>query len=365
MPRDGEAGRDRGRRAARTDRPVTVDGPVDGLVVIDKPGGWTSHDVVARLRRIYGQRRVGHAGTLDPGATGVLLVGLGRATRLLRFLSEAGKAYRGVVVLGVATDTLDFEGTVTYERPMPVSRAEVEAAAARFVGPIEQVPPMVSAVKVGGRRLHQLAREGVEVERAPRPVHIHRLEVEDFEPGPHPRVTIAVECSSGTYVRTLAADLGAALGGPAHLGSLRRLRVASFGLDEARTLEEVAADPSACVLPPAVAMRDLAAVVVDGDGAVAVARGRPLPAAAVPGPGAGPGPFAVIGPDGRLLAVHERRGSGTRASVVVVPPPERPPGDPPGGGPGAEGGVTGGGAGGGGVHPGSAGEDRPPPGVRR
>lgn len=301
---------------------------IDGLVVVDKPAGWTSHDVVARLRRVHGQRRVGHAGTLDPAATGVLLVGLGRVTRLLRFLSDAGKAYRGVVVLGIATDTLDADGTVTAERPMPVTREEVEAAAAGFVGDIEQVPPMVSAVRIGGRRLHELAREGVEVDRPARPVRIERLEVEAFAAGPHPQATIRLECSSGTYVRTLAADLGAALGGPAHLASLRRLAVASFGLDEAHTLEEIEADPAAHVLDPATAMRDLPVIRADRELAVAVARGTPIGGDAVPGPGAGPGPFAVLGPDGELLAVHERRGAMTRAAVVLPPPAAAPP--PPG-----------------------------------
>ncbi len=130
----------------------------DGLVVVDKPAGSTSHDVVARLRKVYGQRRVGHAGTLDPDATGVLLVGLGRATRLLRYLSEAGKAYRGRVVFGIATSTLDAAGEILDQRPMPLTRDEVERALPRFVGDIEQLPPMVSAVKIGGRRLHELAR---------------------------------------------------------------------------------------------------------------------------------------------------------------------------------------------------------------
>src|SRR5438552_1542292 len=141
----------------------------DGLVVVDKPAGCTSHDVVARLRRVYGQRRVGHAGTLDPDATGVLLVGLGRATRLLRYLSEAGKAYEGRIVFGIATSTLDAAGEIVDQRPMPLTRRDVERALPRFVGDIEQLPPMVSAVKVGGRRLHELARAGQEVERAPRP----------------------------------------------------------------------------------------------------------------------------------------------------------------------------------------------------
>src|SRR5437588_391394 len=159
---------------------------VEGLVVVDKPAGWTSHDVVARLRRIYGLRRVGHAGTLDPDATGVLLVGLGRVTRLLRFLQEAGKSYRGRVVFGVATDTLDASGAVLERADMQITRAQLDTATCAFTGDIEQVPPMVSALKVGGRRLYELARKGKEVERAPRPVRIDVLEIEEFEPGPYP-----------------------------------------------------------------------------------------------------------------------------------------------------------------------------------
>ncbi|MDP9387794.1 MAG: tRNA pseudouridine(55) synthase TruB, partial [Actinomycetota bacterium] len=190
--------------------------PADGVVVVDKPAGWTSHDVVARCRRIFGQRRVGHAGTLDPGATGVLVVGLGRATRLLRFVTDLPKSYTGEVVLGVATSTLDAGGEETGRWDMSaVSADDVVGAARRFVGPLEQVPPMVSALKVGGRRLHALARAGVEVERPARPVVVHRLEV---APAGEPGVfRIEVDCSSGTYVRSLAADLGAALGGGAHL----------------------------------------------------------------------------------------------------------------------------------------------------
>src|SRR2546421_5668114 len=141
----------------------------DGLVVVDKAAGWTSHDVVAKLRGVYGQKRVGHAGTLDPDATGVLLVGLGRSTRLLRFLQEAGKAYRGTIVFGVSTTTLDAAGEVVDRHPMPVDRSDVEEAVAAFVGEIEQLPPMVSAVKIAGRRVHELARLGEEGERAPPP----------------------------------------------------------------------------------------------------------------------------------------------------------------------------------------------------
>lgn len=292
---------------------------IDGLVVVDKPAGCTSHDVVAKLRRVYGQRRVGHAGTLDPDATGVLLVGLGRATRLLRFLQEAGKAYRGTVVLGVATDTLDAAGTVVAEQAMDVTREQVEAATLGFVGDIEQVPPMVSALKVGGRRLHELARRGEEVERVPRPVRVDRFDVEAFTGGSLPEVTVLVECSSGTYVRTLAADLGAALGGVAHLRDLRRLRVGSFTLDEAAPLDRIEADPEVHVLTPALAMRDLIPLTVGPERARAVSHGSAFPADLVDGDAAtgGSGPFAVLDDAGALLAVYERRGSALRPSVVL------------------------------------------------
>src|SRR6476469_6238744 len=152
----------------------------DGLVVVDKPPGWTSHDVVARMRKLYGQRRVGHAGTLDPDATGVLLVGLGRATRLLRYLQDAGKAYRARIVFGIATDTLDASGAVLERAEMPITREQLEQTLPAFVGDIEQVPPMVSAIKVGGRKLYELAREGIEIERKPRAVRIDRLDITDF-----------------------------------------------------------------------------------------------------------------------------------------------------------------------------------------
>jgi len=290
----------------------------DGLVVVDKAPGWTSHDVVAKLRGVYGQRRIGHAGTLDPDATGVLLVGLGRVTRLLRYLQEAGKEYRARVVFGVATDTLDASGAVLERAEMAFTSAELDAAARAFVGDIQQVPPMVSALKVGGRRLYELARAGVEVERAARPVHIGELVVEDLEPGAYPEATIRVACSSGTYVRTLAADLGEALGGCAHLGSLRRLRVGGFVLDDARTLEAIEADPDAAVRPPTDAVRDLDRVRVDAEGARAVAHGATFAAPALIGDNDGPGPFAVVDEQGALLAVYERRGGGVKPSVVLA-----------------------------------------------
>ena len=282
------------------------------MIVVDKPAGITSHDVVAHCRRALGQRQVGHGGTLDPAATGVLLVGAGSATRLLRFVSDLSKTYEGEVVLGVETTTLDADGEVVATHEMgEVTLDAVREAAARFVGPLEQVPPMVSAVKVGGRRLHELARAGVEVERAARPVVVHRF---DVEAGPERQVVrIAVDCSSGTYVRSLAADLGAALGGGAHLRRLRRTAVGPFTLAEALPLSDVSPE---VLLPPAAAVRHLPSVVVEGGTAGAVAHGAVL--ARQVGPFDGDGPWAVLDGEGALLAVYEARGEERVKPSVVL-----------------------------------------------
>jgi tRNA pseudouridine55 synthase len=296
-----------------------------GLVVVDKPAGWTSHDVVAKLRRAYGQRRIGHAGTLDPDATGVLLVGLGRVTRLLRFLQDAGKSYRATIGFGIATDTLDASGEVVERRELPITRAQLDEAAREFTGEIEQVPPMVSALKVGGRKLYELARRGEEIERKARRVRVDALVVEEFRGGPFPEAVVRVDCSSGTYVRSLAADLGAALGGPAHLRGLRRTRVGSFTLDEARPLDAIVADPEVALLPPAAAVRDLPRATVDAAHARAVLHGRPLGdddldlGRAVAAAVASGGPFAVFDDGGGLLAVYEpAAGGGAKPAVVVA-----------------------------------------------
>jgi tRNA pseudouridine55 synthase len=289
-----------------------------GLVAVDKPAGWTSHDVVARMRRIFGQRRVGHAGTLDPDATGLLLVGLGRATRLLRFLSESGKEYRAHVMFGVATDTLDASGAVLERTEMPLTRAQLERATEAFTGTIAQVPPMVSALKVKGRRLYDLARAGEEVERKSRDVRIDEVEIEDFTAGGYPEATLRISCSSGTYIRSLAADLGTALGGCAHLVALRRLRIGSFRLEEARSLSEIEANPESVLLAPLEAVRDLERVHLHGEQERAIAHGATFAAHAVLPPDAGPGPFAVANADGVLLAVYERRGAGIKPAVVLA-----------------------------------------------
>ncbi len=290
----------------------------EGLAVIDKEAGWTSHDVVAKSRGVLGTRKIGHSGTLDPDATGVLVLGVGRATRLLRFLTALGKEYTGQVVLGASTSTLDSSGDVTATFDMAaVTPAEVAEAATRFVGDIEQIPPMVSAVKVGGRRLHEIAREGGEVERAPRPVTVHRFDVTPAdEPGVY---DVVVTCSSGTYVRTLAADLGEALGGGAHLRKLRRTAVGPFTLAEAHPLE------SPVLLPMAEAFRDLPAVVVDEATAVDISYGRPMDAEALGLGSAGldvDGPWPVLGPDGSLLAVYGPHGDrpGRVKPIMVLAP---------------------------------------------
>lgn len=290
----------------------------DGLAVIDKAPGWTSHDVVAKARGILHNKKIGHSGTLDPDATGVLLLGIGRATRLLRYLTALPKSYVGEIVLGAETTTLDSSGEVvaTYDMSA-VSPAAVQAAATALTGHILQIPPMVSAVKVDGRRLHELARAGVEVERQPRPVTVHRFEVEPVEgrPGVY-RAT--VDCSSGTYVRTLAADVGRALGGGAHLQALRRTAIGSFSVDEARPLEDV------LVVPITEVMRDYPSVTVSDEVASAVGHGKVLERAELGLPrgsdGVADGPWAVVGADGGLLAVYEpHRGSTVKPAVVVAP----------------------------------------------
>ena len=285
---------------------------VDGLVVVDKAAGWTSHDVVAKCRGIFGQKRVGHAGTLDPGATGVLLVGLGRVTRLLRYPGALPKTYVGEVVLGTETSTLDDEGEVTATYDMSgVTLDEVRTTAERFVGDIEQVPPMVSAVKVGGRRLHELARAGEEVERAARPVTVHSLSV---GPGSEQGVfTVEVTCSAGTYVRVLAADIGHALGGGAHLRRLRRTAVGGFSIGDANAVEAVGLDD---VLPAVEAMRGYSRVEVEARVANEVRHGRVLSGTGLGVEGAGP--WAVVDADGALLAVYEPyEGDQIKPAVVV------------------------------------------------
>ena len=288
-----------------------------GLAIVDKPVGVTSHDVVGMLRRRFGERQVGHGGTLDPDATGVLVVAVGMTTRLLRFVEKTQKEYAGEVVLGTETNTLDAAGevTATFDMTGVTIDDARRLVADHLTGPIQQIPPMVSAIRVDGRRLHELAREGIEIERQPRPVVIDRF---DVWPTEDPLVLrIEVECSAGTYIRSLAADLGTLLGGGAHLRGLRRTRVGSFTLAEA-------AGPDDCVLLPVeAAVRSLVRVEVDDATAALIANGRVLPR------WSGPGPWAVFGGEGGgLLAVYESFGDapddgagGTAKPAVVLPRP--------------------------------------------
>jgi tRNA pseudouridine55 synthase len=277
-----------------------------GLAVVDKPAGVTSHDVVGMLRRRFDERQVGHAGTLDPDATGVLLVGVGKATRLLRFLTALGKTYTGEVVLGTSTSTLDSAGEVTGTFDMPAVTVQMarQAAAQHLTGAIMQIPPMVSAVRVDGKRLHELARAGIEVDRQPRPVTVYSFAVAGTDDASVLR--IEVRCSAGTYIRTLADDLGRLLGGGAHLRNLRRTAVGSFGVDEALP-------PDECVLmSPLDALRDYQRVDVDEPTAHMVRNGRVLDRFA------GDGPWAVVDTDGALLAVYEPFGAEAKPAVVIA-----------------------------------------------
>jgi len=281
----------------------------DGIAVVDKEAGWTSHDVVAKARGVLGTRKVGHSGTLDPDATGVLVLGVGRATRLLRYLTLLPKTYTCQILLGAETSSLDASGDVTAEHDMSaVTLDQVLEASGRFLGEIHQIPPMVSAIKVDGRRLYEIAREGGEVEREARPVTVHRFEVTATD---DPLVYEAlVECSSGTYVRSLAADLGTALGGGAHLDRLRRLSVGSFSVDEATSVEQVG------LLPMAAAFRDNPGVVVDEEVAAEVGHGKVLDLDRLGVSGDGPWPVHVA--DGSLVAVYEPHRGRAKPAVVLV-----------------------------------------------
>ena len=291
--------------------------PPDGLIVVDKHAGPTSHDVVNRLRRLFATKRVGHAGTLDPPATGILLVGLGRATRILPFLQVLPKTYRAVVVFGTTTSTQDATGTILEERPCSFTADDLRAAAATMVGEISQIPPMVSAVRVGGERLYKAARRGEEVERPARTVTVYGLDVTAFD-GAAGQATLDVRCSSGTYVRTLAADIGEMLGCGAHLKTLRRTAIGSLGESGAVTVAELdAMEPDqrqAAVLPMAAAMRDFESVTVSGEELHAVGHGRSL---GEPDDSVGD-PVAVVDPEGRLVAVYRRQGAGLRPAAVLL-----------------------------------------------
>jgi len=251
-----------------------------GVLNIDKPGGMTSHDVVARVRRLSRQRRVGHAGTLDPMATGVLVVCLGRATRIIEYLTGTSKAYRATVRLGVVTDTWDAEGAVVATHPCEaVRQGDVEQELDAFRGEIEQTPPMYSALKRDGQPLYKLARQGVTVERAPRRIILYRVDLVAWTP---PTLTLDVVCSKGTYVRALAHDLGQALGVGAHLAALRRTAVGAFTVDDAVTLDTLEAEGEdkawhRHAVPLHRALAHLPAITVDADAIRCLRYGQAIP----------------------------------------------------------------------------------------
>ncbi|MGU3500343.1 tRNA pseudouridine(55) synthase TruB [Mycobacterium sp. C31M] len=289
--------------------------PAPGLVIVDKPGGMTSHDVVGRCRRLFGTRKVGHAGTLDPMATGVLVIGIERATKLLGLITGTDKSYAATIRLGQSTSTEDAEGEVLATIPAGhLDAAQIEAAIAPLRGDIEQVPSAVSAIKVDGQRAYKLARDGQTVELAARPVRIGRFEVTAIRrDGEFTDVDVEVDCSSGTYIRALARDVGATLAVGGHLTALRRTKVGRYGLDEARTLDDLAeaAELSydldrACLL--GFARRDLTEAQ-----AVDTSHGRALEPAGIEGI------YAAVAPDGRVMALLEDGRTRTKGVVVLRP----------------------------------------------
>ncbi|MGI5282959.1 tRNA pseudouridine(55) synthase TruB [Nonomuraea polychroma] len=285
-----------------------------GLIIVDKPADWTSHDVVAKMRRIAGTRRVGHAGTLDPMATGVLVIGVEKATRLLGHLALTEKVYEATIRLGASTNTDDAEGEVTATASAAgVTTAEIHKGVAALTGEIMQVPPQVSAIKVNGQRAYKTARAGGEVELAARPVTVRAFDVLNIRV--HEDVVdvdAVVTCSSGTYIRALARDLGAALGVGGHLTRLRRTQVGPYDLALAKTIEQLAEE---CVILPigeavaaAFPRRDVTA-----EEARVVAHGGRLPAI-----GLGKGPIGVFGPEGELLALVEEQGRTAKPIAVFA-----------------------------------------------
>lgn len=305
----------------------------DGFVVVDKPAGWTSHDVVGRMRRLAGTRKVGHAGTLDPMATGVLVIGVGRATRLLTYVVGADKAYDATIRLGAATTTDDAEGETVASAGARLgaggfARADLDAGVAALTGHIQQVPTAVSAIKVDGKRAYARVRAGEDVELAARPVTVSRFDVLDVRPAttadgvPVVDVDVAVVVSSGTYVRALARDLGVDLGVGGHLTALQRTRVGGYALDQARTLEELEAqadaDGTLATIPLADAARATFPVRdLSDDEARALGFGQWV------APSGEPGTVAALGPDGVLVALLEdtrRKGEPLAKPVLVLAP---------------------------------------------
>ena len=283
----------------------------NGILVIDKSAGWTSQDVAAKLRGVFHERRVGHGGTLDPMATGVLPIFIGRATRAAEFLESAEKEYIAGLCLGVVTDTQDTSGNILETYPVTATRADVQAALQRFLGPIEQIPPMYSAIKIGGQKLYELARRGKEVERKPRSITIHELELLD---GAGSDWTLRVRCSKGTYVRTLCHDIGAALGCGGCMSALRRTAAGGFTLRQAVTMQQIldfAAenDPQALLMPVDALFSRHPALIVTMGQAARIRNGADVRDRSFPD-----GTFRVYAEDGNFLMLG--RSEGGTLSVI-------------------------------------------------
>jgi tRNA pseudouridine55 synthase len=282
--------------------------PPEGLLLIDKPPGITSHDAVDRVRRALGVRKIGHAGTLDPMATGLLLMGVGRATRLLRFLGDLPKEYQGEAVLGIETDTLDADGEIVCrddEAASKVTEAELRGAMAGLTGDLEQTPPAYSAVKVEGERLYKAARRGEAREVPPRAVRVGAFDLESFAP---PAFSFLVRCSGGTYVRSLVSEVGATLGCGAHLSRLRRTAIGPFLANDARPPEDPGSPRDAVA-----AVQHLPSVDLTVEEAGAASHGRIL------GPAGIKGPYRVHAPDGRLVGIYHDVGAKAIPDVILSP----------------------------------------------
>lgn len=292
-----------------------------GFLLVDKPAGLTSHDVVDRVRKATGIRKVGHAGTLDPLATGLLVCGIGPATKLMRFVQDLPKEYVAQVKFGIATDSLDADGAEISREPMTVTADDLQRVVPQFTGTISQVPPMVSAVKIGGKRLHELARQGLEVERPAREVEVHSLQVLDVQSGEFSEAVIRVVCAKGTYIRVLADDIAQALGGRAHLTALRRLRTGPLSVERAVTLDrltDLGDNWTSAMLSPSTALSVLDECPLVSDLADRVRNGSRVNIADVPGDWHEGTLYRMTDVAGDLLAVYALRG-GVFVPEVVMP----------------------------------------------
>lgn len=273
----------------------------DGILIIDKPADWTSMDVCAKLRGIFHEKRIGHGGTLDPMATGVLPVFIGRATRAVELAEQSDKEYIAALRLGIVTDTQDSTGHILEEHPVTVSRQELEAILPRFTGDIQQIPPMYSAIKIGGKKLYQLARKGKEIERPARSITIYALELLDAPHAAPNEYLLRARCSKGTYIRTLCHDIGQALGCGAVMSSLRRTMACGFTLENAVSLDAVAAhgNPASLLLPTDAYFADRPILALKGAAEKKVRNGAPIPAPE----GLSAGEYRLYGADGTFLAL--------------------------------------------------------------